>query len=121
MFNYLAPELGPFAAVPAALASASVLALSLPSAAGGMIVPNDTLAMVHENEMVLPARYTSGLTNMIDQANGGGVAGMTNHFHVNVNANGRLNAGDLDGLHDAVVGSLKKAARNGQFGGMRSA
>ena len=117
VFNYLSPELGPFAAAPAAAASAAVLALSLPSAAGGMIVPNDTLAMVHQNEMVLPARYTGGLTKMIDQANGGAGGGATNHFHVNVAANGRLNAGDLDGLHDAVVGSLRKAARNGQFGG----
>ena len=41
VFNYLSPELGPFAAAPAAAASAAVLALSLPSAAGGMVVPND--------------------------------------------------------------------------------
>ena len=117
VFNYLSPELGPFAAAPAAAASAAVLALSLPSAAGGWVVPNDTLAMVHENEMILPAHLSQGIGSMI--ANGQSGGGTTNHFNVNVAAHGRLNAGDLDGLHDAVVGSMRKAARNGQLGGMR--
>jgi hypothetical protein len=37
----------------------------VPSAAGGWIVPNTSLAMLHTNEMVLPAGISQGLQNMI--------------------------------------------------------
>ena len=117
VFNYLSPELGPFAAIPAGAAAAAVLALSLPSAAGGMIVPNDTLAMVHENEMVLPARYTSGLTNMIDQANAGGSGGGSGHtFNNSFNIQG-VQPKDIPKMIDSHI---QKQARNGAYGGMRT-
>ena len=44
------------------------------SAAGGWVVPSDQLAMVHQNEMILPANISQGLQSMIS-ANGGGGAG----------------------------------------------
>ncbi len=110
------PELAPAAGT---AIYADIMSYNIASAAGGMIVDGDQIARVHDNEMVLPARYTSGLTGMIDQANAGG-GGSGHTFNTTVHANGRLNAGDLDGLHDAVVSTMRKAARNGQFGGMRS-
>ena len=113
---------GPAAAAAAGAATFGIIEsfqiAEVASAAGGMIVGGDQLAMVHENEMVLPARYTSGLTKMIDGANAGqGGSGHTfnNTFHVN--------AGDgvtAKQLPDMIVKTMSKAMRNGQFGGMRT-
>ncbi len=58
VFAYLAPALGPFAAAPAAAASALVLGAEtlMPSADVGGYVVSDGLAMIHANETILPAR-----------------------------------------------------------------
>ena len=77
------PYVGPFLApAAAAAAGAAVLALgrSIASAAGGWEVPSDQLAMVHKDEMVLPARLSQGLKNLIfdrSSSEGGGGGGMT--------------------------------------------
>lgn len=75
------PYVGPFLAPAAAVAAgAAVLALgrSIASAAGGWVVPSDQLAMVHKDEMILPARISSGLQSMINgNGEGGGSGGMT--------------------------------------------
>lgn len=73
------PVVGP-AAAPAAAASAYAGALSfLPSAAGGWEVPHDTLAMVHKNEMILPAELSDKIRNMSDEGRGN----TTVHIHAN--------------------------------------
>lgn len=66
------PLIGPVLAISAMGAMLSaVLGLigNMPSAAGGWMVPHDTLAMVHEDERILPARYSKGLDRLV--ANGG--------------------------------------------------
>jgi len=61
--------------------------LSVASAAGGWEVPSDQLAMVHEKEKILPARYTAGLDAMVENAASGGTAsGGDTHVHFNVTA-----------------------------------
>jgi hypothetical protein len=63
------PVVGPFLAPAAAAAAlAGVLAFEgLASAAGGWErVPEDQLALVHRNEMVLPASLAAGLRNVIE-------------------------------------------------------
>lgn len=50
---------------PAAAAAAFTGVMALASAAGGMEVPHDMIAKVHENEMVLPANISNGLKAMI--------------------------------------------------------
>src|SRR5215470_12377006 len=57
IFAFLAPIMGPAAAGPAAAGEATVMAAAsgIASAAGGWVVPSDQLAMVHQNEMILPA------------------------------------------------------------------
>ena len=68
--------------------------------------------------MVLPARYTSGLTKMIDGANAGQTGG--NHtFHNNFNISG--NGVSAKELPDMIVSTMTKALRNGQFGAMKRA
>lgn len=58
------------AEVQGALAAMTGPLLAVASAAGGMMVPSDMLAMVHEDERVLPAKYSEGLDRMV--LNGGG-------------------------------------------------
>src|SRR6185437_2511372 len=57
----------------AADAYANILGFeALNAFAAGGIVPDDSLAFVHKNEMVLPANLSSGLSQMIDGADSGG-------------------------------------------------
>ena len=73
----IGPELAPAAA---ATASAATLAfgagLSVPSAAGGWEVTHDTLAMVHEDEKILPADVSEKIDNMTS----GGASSVTLHL-----------------------------------------
>jgi hypothetical protein len=61
--------------IPAAagmFATVAALGGGLPSAAGGMeTVPQDMLAMIHQNESVIPADYAAGLRNLISAGGGG--------------------------------------------------
>jgi hypothetical protein len=74
VFAFLSPVMGPAAAGPATAAAATVSAAagSIASAAGGWVVPSDQLALVHQNEMILPADLSQGLRGMIA---GGGAGG----------------------------------------------
>ncbi len=63
VFAFLAPEMGPAAAGPAAASEAAVLAASGPLLAfdvGAWRVPRDTLAMVHQGETIMPAGFAEG-------------------------------------------------------------
>ena len=74
VFAFLSPVMGPAAAGPATAAAATVSAAtgSIASAAGGWVVPSDQLALVHQNEMILPADLSQGLRGMIAGGNAGG-------------------------------------------------
>jgi hypothetical protein len=64
----------------AAFAAAMSYQAALLSAEGGAwSIPSDTLALVHKNEMVLPAREAEGLRANIDS--GGGQKNVEFHFH----------------------------------------
>jgi hypothetical protein len=109
----IGPELAPASG---AEIYADIMSFQVASAAGGMVVDQDQLAMVHENEMILPAHLSQGIGSMI--ANGQ-TGGGTNHFHFSPQINGKLGPDDIDGLHQAFTGFVQKGLRNGQFGGMR--
>jgi hypothetical protein len=97
----LAPE------VMAAAISATLGNLALASAAGGWDVPRDTLAMVHANEMILPASISSGLKDMIGSGGSGGQG-------ITVNYNGDFSAIDGRGMEEAFAknsASLAKVIR----------
>ncbi|MBV8938126.1 MAG: hypothetical protein JO096_12580 [Alphaproteobacteria bacterium] len=114
IFAFLAPMMGPAAAGPAAAGEATVMAAAggIASAAGGWVVPSDQLAMVHQNEMILPAAISQGLQNMIS-GNGGGGAGAT-PVVVNISA---IDSQDVRRFFQSngslLVGALNKAMRNG--------
>ncbi len=110
------------AAAPGAMAaaiSATMGNLSLASAAGGMEVPNDMLAMVHKNEMVLPAGLSSGIKSAIGAQPGGGRAqpGIVpeQHTHLHVHA---VDRGGVQRLFKNNSGELartmRRAARHGK-------
>lgn len=107
------PIIGPFLAAGAAAAMlAGVLALghNLPSAAGGWgQVPFDTLAMVHQNEMVLPASLAQ---NVRDMTGDGG-----NTYNFTIHATDAASFAGLLDRHDGVlVKKLHEIARNGRLG-----
>ena len=72
--------------------------------------------MVHENEMVLPAHLSQGISSMI--AGGVGGTGHTFNNTFNVQAGDGVSAKQLP---DMIVKTMTKAMRNGQFGTMRTA
>ena len=82
IFAFLAPILGPAAAGPAAAGEATVMAAAsgIASAAGGWVVPSDQLAMVHQNEMILPANISQSLQNMISSNGGAGTGAVVSTF-----------------------------------------
>jgi hypothetical protein len=114
IFAFLAPIMGPAAAGPAAAGEATVMAAAsgIASAAGGWVVPSDQLAMVHQNEMILPANISQSLQNMIS-ANGGTGAG---EFVVNVSA---IDSQDVKRFFQSngslLVNAVNKAMRNGSM------
>jgi hypothetical protein len=126
VFGFLAPLMGPFAVGPATAAQATVagMAGAVASADIGMWqVPRDQLALIHQNELIMPAGPAGALRDMLTSApNAGGAGGgnvaihPTTHFHVNAmdgasvgswmrsNGPGMAKALDQAVRHGAVLG-----------------
>ena len=78
VFGFLSPIMGPAAAGPAAASQAAVLATAgaVASADIGMWqVPGDQLAMIHHNELVMPAGQAAAFRQMLTSNAGGGASG----------------------------------------------
>jgi uncharacterized protein YecA (UPF0149 family) len=93
VFGFLAPLMGPLAIGPATAAQATVagMAGAVASADIGMWqVPRDQLALIHQNELIMPAGPAGALRDMLTSAPNGGSAGgggsvaihPTTHLHV---------------------------------------
>lgn len=81
------------------------------SAAGGMVVPEDMLSMVHKNEMVLPAHIAQPLTSAVK---GGGGFGGESHVHAHFTIHAVDSSGFEKLLHanqDAIVATITRAMR----------
>lgn len=109
----IGPALAPAAAA-VTFAAVEAFGAGVPSAAGGMVVPADnTLALLHEKEMVLPQHISAGLNKMIQ----GGVqppsaGGSHVTFSPNIQAlDGkdvmRVLQGNLPALGQAVTAAVK--------------
>jgi hypothetical protein len=94
VFGFLAPLMGPLAIGPATAAQATVagMAGAVASADIGMWeVPKDQLALIHQNELIMPAGPAGALREMLTNGSSGSGAGgggsvaihPTTHFHVN--------------------------------------
>lgn len=114
IFAFLSPIMGPAAAGPAAAREATVMAAAsgIASAAGGWVVPSNQLAMVHQNEMILPANISQGLQGMIS-ANGAAGAS-AGPVVINVSA---IDSQDVKRFFQSngslLVSAVNKAMRNG--------
>jgi hypothetical protein len=93
VFGFLAPLMGPLAIGPATAAQATVagMAGAVASADIGMWqVPRDQLALIHQNELIMPAGPAGALRDMLSSGqNGAGAGGggsvaihPTTHLHV---------------------------------------
>src|ERR1700722_2119276 len=93
VFGFLAPLMGPLAIGPATAAQATVagMAGAVASADIGMWeVPKDQLALIHQNELIMPAGPAGALRDMLTSGPNGGSAGgggsvaihPTTHLHV---------------------------------------
>lgn len=129
VFGFLAPLMGPFAAGPAAAAQATVagMAGAVASADIGMWqVPRDQLALIHQNELVMPAGPAGALRDMLTNtsnagagAGGGSVAiHPTTHFHVNA-MDGASVASWMRSNGPGMAKSLDQAVRHGAALGLK--
>ncbi len=108
----IGPELAP--GVAAATLGATLAIGSIASAAGGWgQVPSDTLALIHKNEMVMPASLAEGARRTF--ANGGSGTSITSHNTFNGVADSTTFK-KLIGQHQRdLAKTIQRAARNGRF------
>ncbi|MGH7044930.1 MAG: hypothetical protein ACREE2_00900 [Stellaceae bacterium] len=89
----------------------------VPSAQGGWMVPSTSLAMLHANEMVLPANISQGLQSMIaggGAGGGGGAAGGGANVMFNVSAmDGQSVSKFFQSNGSLLVAAINRAMRNG--------
>jgi hypothetical protein len=123
VFGFLAPVMGPAAAGPAAAAQSAVMSVAAFDI-GAWSIPRDQLAMVHQNELVMPAAEAGAFRSMLSQqANGGGSGaqgGGDTHVHLNVNA---LDAGSvktwLGNNSRHIMKAMNQAVKSGDHLGLR--
>ena len=128
VFGFLAPLMGPFAAGPAAAAQATVagMAGAVASADIGMWqVPRDQLALIHQNELIMPAGPAGALRDMLTNAPSGGGGGggsvaihPTTHFHVNA-IDGASVASWMRQNGPGMAKALDQAVRHGAALGLK--
>jgi hypothetical protein len=98
--------------------------LALASAAGGMEVTHDQLAMLHEREVVMPSHLSTGFKNIIAAGGGisapgvgsggsGGGSSRTTHNNVNVEYHSHGSPGIQK---EELAGLIKRAMRVGDLG-----
>lgn len=112
------PYVGPFLApAAAAVALGAVLGMigKISSAEGGWgQVPGDTMAQIHKDEMVLPARWAGPLRNMLE-GGGGGEGGGHQHTHFHVHAiDGKDAARFIQQNGGRLASQVQRQARNFQ-------
>jgi hypothetical protein len=107
VFAYFAPTMGPFAAAPAAAASAVVLATAgtIPHAATGGLVLSDGLIFAHANETVVPAAMSQPFQ--------GGQGGGSPNINLTYNATGMLSYAEIQRNANVIANAVaQQFARN---------
>jgi hypothetical protein len=122
VFGFLSPIMGPAAAGPAAAAQGAVLSVAAFDI-GAWSIPRDQLAMVHQNELVMPAAEAGAFRSMLsNQASGGGRSNRAGDTHVSLNVNA-LDAGSVKTWLSAnsrqIMKAMNQAVRSGEHIGLR--
>jgi hypothetical protein len=113
---YIGPIIAPAAA---AEAEASVMAFAsqVASAAGGMMVDKDQLALVHKNEMVLPSHISQGIQErVLGQDLQSQEAGSRGDSHYHINAHDSASFKDFLSKkpnRDAMAKAMRRAYNGG--------
>lgn len=116
VFGFLAPVLGPAAAAPAGAAMATVAGMASVAAfdTGAYNLPSTQLALVHKNELIMPAGPASALRNMLESGGGSGGDNGGGGHTFNISPALHLNIQAMDGksVHDTLMsnrGEVMKA------------
>lgn len=123
--GFLAPIMGPAALGPAAMAEATVLSVGsgLVSADIGMWkVPGDMPALIHRNEMIIPAGPAAAMRDMFSNGGAGGGSGVSVNPRVSFNVSSMDSANVAKTLmrnNGAVVKAVHQAVRSGAHLGLR--
>jgi hypothetical protein len=124
VFGFLAPVLGPAAAGPAAAAQAAVLSVAAFDI-GAWSIPQSQLAMVHQNELIMPAAEAGAFRSMLSaQANGGGKAaqggasGGDAHLHVHA-LDAQSAKSWVSSNSRQIMKAMNQAVRDGNHLGLR--
>jgi hypothetical protein len=129
VFGFLAPLMGPLAIGPATAAQATVagMAGAVASADIGMWqVPRDQLALIHQNELIMPAGPAGALREMLSSGpngaspGGGGSVAIhpTTHLHVNA-IDGPSVASWMRQNGPSMAKALDQAVRHGAALGLK--
>lgn len=119
------PVVGPWLAPVMAVAATGVVlgyAANVASASGGFDIPSglNPLTQLHEQEMVLPAKHANVIRSLADDGQGGGGGSGDVHIHNHITAmDGDSVRRVLMNNTGALADSMKQAARNFQFAGVR--
>jgi hypothetical protein len=108
IFGFFSPLLGPAAAGPAAAGEATVAAMASFDK-GAWQLPSDMIAQVHRGEMIVPARQTPWVQDML--ANGGQGAGGGNAVHVHHATNFNISSLDSSDVKRWIKGNGKEILR----------
>ncbi|MFY9628342.1 MAG: hypothetical protein WAK03_09370 [Methylocystis sp.] len=109
VFGFMAPLMGPAAAGPAAAAKTAVAGMASVASfdIGAWSIPEDQLAMVHKNELVMTASQGEAFRNVLDNASGN--SGGDTHVHAPVNFH--VHAMDSQGVANFLQGNGKEIMR----------
>lgn len=124
VFGFLAPVMGPAAVGPAAAAQGAVMSVAAFDI-GAWSIPQDQLAMVHRNELVMPAAEAGAFRSMLSSATkGGGAAGPTTaagaSVHLNVSALDAASVKNwLGGNSRQIMKAINQAVADGNHLGLR--
>lgn len=106
------PVLAPIAAAGAYTAVLGLTALASAEGGWGSVPADNTLANLHKNEMVLPAKYAENIRNMTSNSH----SSITNNFGGNtINGGGKSLPEMLDDHEDAVASKLGQMHRDGKL------
>jgi hypothetical protein len=125
VFGFMAPLLGPAAAGPAAAAQATVAGMASVASfdIGAWSIPEDQLAMVHKNELIMTASQGEAFRSLLQNAN----AGSSNRdMQVHAPVNFHVHAMDAQGVAGflqnngrEIMRAMAKHVQDGAHLGMR--
>ncbi len=121
---FMAPFMGPAAVAEGAAVKGAVLSMAAFDI-GAWQIDQDQVAMVHRNEMVMPAAEAGAFRSMLSgAANVGGASGAQpggdTHVHLNVSAMDAASVKNwLSGNSRQIMKAMDQAVRNGNHLGLR--